>query len=575
MSGTKSIGGILVISGTLAVSLANAGSIGPELQKVLAASRPDNRVDVIIEFVDKFNYKNLEGSQAKQRHDMLLGLRAQSAESRQTLVHYLKTNEIQEHHVLWLINSLAATVPVSLVSSIADTFSVQAVRLDARISMNAVSDGTPGTPEWNLSMVGADAMWAKGVLGAGVVVGSMDTGVDYRHQDLSYNWRGGNNSWFDPYGEHPATPYDSFGHGTQTTSLMVGGDASGVTIGMAPGAKWIAAKIFDDTGTASLSAIHASYQWMLDPDGNAATDDSADVVNNAWNLETTVNQCNSEFQPDIDALRGAGIAVVYSAGNAGPYSGTSMSPANNAGSLAVGAVASDMVIGSFSSRGPSACDGGIYPQLSAPGVSVLTADLTFGFLTTNTTYMTGTSFASAHVAGALALLQSAFPQSAMQERETALMQTAIDPVGLPGADNDFGYGVINLGGAYEQLAAVSPPPPIDADGDGYPQDQDCNDNDASIYPGAPEIKHDSVDQDCNGYDLTIDINASYDQRRGKLSVTATSDLGKDAALILDGFGAMKWNARKGNWSISVSGVGGDPGSVTVSGVEGSETAPTK
>lgn len=574
----KSYASILVITGLMAALPVSAGTVAPALKNVQMASLPGEQVDVIIEFVAKFHYKEIKGTKAELRHAMLLGLREQSRLSRLALMQIITSDHLKSRYDLWLINSLAATVPVELVDDIANANIVNSVRLDARIEFNTVSSGTPSTPEWNLAMVGANAMWEKGVLGDGVVIGSMDTGVDYLHQDLSYNWRGGNNSWFDPYGEHPAAPYDAFGHGTQTTSLMVGGDVTGVTIGVAPGAKWIAAKIFNDVGSASLSAIHASYQWMLDPDNDPATDDAADVVNNSWNMETSVNQCDHEFQPDIDALRAAGISVVYSAGNSGPYSYSSMSPANNTGSLAAGAVDQDMVIGDFSSRGPSACDGGIYPQLSAPGVSVLTADLTFGFLDKNTTYMTGTSYASAHVAGALALLQSAFPQTTVQDRELALIQTATDPVGLPGADNDYGYGVINLSAAYDQLAASSPPaqpPPLDADGDGYPVGQDCNDNDSSIHPGAAEVKHDGIDQDCNGYDLTIDVNASYNNRRDKLSVTATSDLGKVAALQLDGFGAMNWNNKKKTWSISVNGVGGDPVSVTVSGIEGSETASTR
>jgi len=46
---------------------------------------------------------------------------------------------------------------------------------------------------------------------------------------------------------------------------------------------------------------------------------------------------------------------------------------------------------------------------------------------------------------------------------------------------------------------------VDEDGDGYPVSRDCNDQDASVHPGAREKKRDSTDQDCNGYDLTIDV----------------------------------------------------------------------
>lgn len=77
----------------------------------------------------------------------------------------------------------------------------------------------------------------------------MDTGVDINwHQDLAGKWRGGSNSWFDPYGQHPTTPTDLNGHGTQTMGVMVGGEHAGTAFGVAPGVQWIAAKIFKDDG---------------------------------------------------------------------------------------------------------------------------------------------------------------------------------------------------------------------------------------------------------------------------------------------------------------------------------------
>jgi bacillopeptidase F len=115
------------------------------------------------------------------------------------------------------------------------------------------------------------------------------------------------------------------------------------------------------------------------------------------------------------------------------------------------------------------------------------------------------------------------------------------------------------------------PAPSDADADGFSlADGDCNDNDASVYPGASEIKHDGIDQDCNGYDLTIEIiKKRYSARRDQLRVEATSTLGKSAQLQVDGFGPMKWNKRRSKWTLRVRPAGGNPGTITVSGVEGS------
>jgi serine protease AprX len=249
-------------------------------------------------------------------------------------------------------------------------------------------------------------------------------------------------------------PFDSSGHGTQTLGLIVAGRADGTAIGVAPRAQWIAVKIFDDAGEARSSGIHQGYQWLLDPDGNPATDDAPHIVNNSWGLEDRANQCVDEFQQDIRALRRAGIAVVFAGGNDGPNNDgpsppSSVSPANNRGTFAVGAVARSLVIGSTSSRGPSPCDGGIYPEAVAPGVAVRTTDLSLSGAPQYTS-ISGTSAAAPHVSGAMALLLSADPSLPLSRLERLLKSTARD-LGKARADNVYGYGLIDVFAAYNVL----------------------------------------------------------------------------------------------------------------------------
>src|SRR5690606_15181889 len=106
--------------------------------------------------------------------------------------------------------------------------------------------------EWGLAAIGAGRVWAEiGVRGEGIVVGNIDTGVQYTHPDLLPRYRGTGEdgtvtheyNWFDPSQVCPTdAPCDNQGHGTHTMGTMVGGDADGTAIGVAPRARWIAAK---------------------------------------------------------------------------------------------------------------------------------------------------------------------------------------------------------------------------------------------------------------------------------------------------------------------------------------------
>ena len=115
--------------------------------------------------------------------------------------------------------------------------------------------------------------------------------------------------------------------------VMVGRDAGGSSVGVAPDAKWIAVKIFNDQGRATSTAIDQGFQWLLDPDGDRATADAPDVVNDSWTM--SASGCLLDFQPDLASLRAVGILPVFAAGNYGPLSGSSASPANNPEAFAI------------------------------------------------------------------------------------------------------------------------------------------------------------------------------------------------------------------------------------------------
>jgi len=450
------------------------GKITPELQETLRSSRPENEVSVIVTLTEKADIKPFKDKpKFLRRVGIIKALKDKADLTQRPLKSFLESRKAKKIKSLWLINGMAVTATPDVIQEMASLPEVKEIRPDKTIQVPAVTYAALAVPEWNINAVRAPEVWNNGFTGAGVVVANMDTGIDINHPDLQSKWRGGTNSWFNPYSDptnsgdcgipnnctpcelSSGTPCDVDGHGTQTMGIIVGGEAGGTTIGVASDAKWIAVKVFNDAGQASFSTIHQAFQWLLDPDQDPGTDDAPDVVNNSWGLDN-INECSLEFEPDIQALKAAEIAVVFAAGNSGPNLSTSVSPANNSDGFAVGALDASLNIASFSSRGPSACDGATYPDLVAPGVSIRTSDLTFGGVFPDS-YITatGTSYSAPHVVGAMALLLSAFPNLTVSEMELALRQSALD-LGLCGADNDYGHGLLDVMKTYQLLLNPAP-----------------------------------------------------------------------------------------------------------------------
>ncbi|MGB5719370.1 MAG: S8 family serine peptidase [Woeseiaceae bacterium] len=551
-----------------------AAEVSFDLKKVLEEKTDNESVPVIISYRSEANpfllRKRLRTEERRFRRSIVpRTLKADAGRTGNRIVELVKSLDGKDTRDLWIANSVAADLTPAAIELLLSDPDIIQIRSDGLVDSPFPMAGEALAPEWNIDAVGVPALWQAGYLGASVVIAAMDTGVDALHPELAANYRGGDNSWFDPYGEH-ATPYDRTGHGTQVMGIMVGGDGSGASIGIAPQATWIAVKIFNDAGSATESAIHAAFQWLLDPDGDPLTDDAPDVVSQSWSFADP-GGCNSAFQADIEALKAADIAMVFSAGNFGPDASSGASPGNNPGAFSAGAVDINSDVSSFSSRGPSTCDGSLMPDIVAPGDAIQTTDLSFGG---NAFYVSvsGTSFAAPHIVGVLALLRDAIPPASVDELEAALTASATD-IGEPGPDQDSGYGLVNAAAALDMLAY-----PVDVDGDGYGPSLDCNDNDITIYPGAPEIGRDGIDQDCNGYDLTIKIHqAVYSHDGGSLRLRITSGLYENAALEVVGVGPLEYRHAYNDWHLSGGSVDGYANPViTVRGIEGDvEVEPRK
>ncbi len=150
---------------------------------------------------------------------------------------------------------------------------------------------------------------------------------------------------------------------------MVGDDDAGNQTGVAPRARWIAAKGCEGR-VCSEFALLSSAQWILAPTDleghNADPARRPHLVNNSWGG----GGGSRWYEDSVDAWVAAGIFPIFSNGNAGPSCGSAGSPGDYPQSYAVGAFDSAGNIAPFSSRGRSAIDGGVKPNIAAPGVDI-------------------------------------------------------------------------------------------------------------------------------------------------------------------------------------------------------------
>ncbi|GAA3737989.1 S8 family serine peptidase [Plantactinospora mayteni] len=264
----------------------------------------------------------------------------------------------------------------------------------------------PAVPSWNLRMIGADRVWSQlDVTGSGVVVGGSDSGVDGRHPALSAGFRGGDDSWYDPWNDS-RSPADLGGHGTHTLATAVGDQQ----VGVAPGAQWVGCVNLDrNLGNPAryldcLQFMLAPFPPGADPFTEGRPDRAPQVLTNSWGCPAIEGCALDTLQPATSALAAAGVFFVAAAGNTGSFCGSvDDPPAPYPDVFTVGAVDRQRQVTSFSSRGPT--PGGVSkPDLVAPGDDVLSALPGGGY-----GRMSGTSMAAPHLAGVVALMWSANP----------------------------------------------------------------------------------------------------------------------------------------------------------------------
>jgi subtilisin family serine protease len=318
---------------------------------------------------------------------------------------------------------------------------IETKSLPANVRDNKVS-------AWGVTSIGALAVWgAYNARGKGAKVGVLDTGIDDTHPDLKGKLAG----WaeFDVNGAPVvgSKPHDSDKHGTHVSGTIVGGNASGLWIGIAPEAQVSVALVLNGEMGGSDAQVLAGIDWAL-------LVEKVDVINMSLGGLTMGPEVPSYYTEAILSCVQAGVPVVTAIGNEGHQ--TSGSPGNDLFSFSVGATDSEDRVAGFSGGRTQIINESNYispdflplpyskPEISAPGLAIRSAIPGGDWATFN-----GTSMATPHVAGAIALLLSATKLRTMDPGERAffiqdLLTGSVEELGEVGQDHRFGFGRLDI-----------------------------------------------------------------------------------------------------------------------------------
>ena len=308
------------------------------------------------------------------------------------------------------------------------------------------------------------------ITGKGVTIGIIDSGIDYTHEDLgsctSEQFLSGSCEkviggydfttcyTFDrdslacvQFKEKDNDPFEDNGHGTHVASTAAG---NGILKGVAPDAKIVAYKVLNHQGIGWSSGIIEAIERSADPDQDSDYSDHLDIISLSLGGQGNPDDPASRA---IDNIVNNGVVAVVSAGNRGSQEMTIGSPGTAIKAITVGAANKRNVLADFSSRGPVIWqdkDGNeqilIKPDIVAPGVNICAAEYdsfmrVYKCLDDKHIVISGTSMATPHVSGAVALIKQAHPDWTPGEIKSSIKSTAVD-LGL--SQTEQGAGMIDV-----------------------------------------------------------------------------------------------------------------------------------
>jgi len=413
----------------------------------------EGTVEVVLrlEAIDRSSIQDVTGQAAIQ------SMKTHAAATQENLLRFAgQSDGVEVIEQFWIANAVLVEVDTDEVSIERLTRIKGVERAHANFELTlpepaqqsaASADGVQAdsyNTTYGLSQINATEVWDEyNTMGDGVGVAVLDTGVDPDHPDIDINPDNFVEATED--GVENVDPYDSAEHGTHTSGTVVGGNASGEHIGVAPDATLYHGLVIPGGG-GSFAQVANGMQW-------AANESGVDVVSMSLGAEGYYTEMIEPTQ-NIEA---AGKILVASAGNS--YAGSSGSPGNVYESVAAGASNEAGGIADFSSgeeidtqsawgdAAPSDWpDSYIVPDYAAPGVAVKSAAPGGGYQE-----LSGTSMAAPHISGAVALMLSAAGDIDQATVEDALTDTAWTPTEDPDPTR-YGDGIIDIYNATEQVA---------------------------------------------------------------------------------------------------------------------------